>query len=91
MGCMRANKPRPRAASPPGGRSEVDRLDGQLRLLRATLDAWLEVQRGWAALGPIFAAPDIQRQLPVEARAFAQVGALLRRCGRSEGRLANPD
>jgi hypothetical protein len=34
---------------------------------------WLDVQHAWLALEPVFAAPDIQRQLPAEARAFAQV------------------
>lgn len=55
-------------------RSEVDRLDRTLRHLRATLEVWLDVQRAWMALEPVFAAPDIQRQLPAEARAFVQVG-----------------
>lgn len=55
-------------------RSDVDRLDRQLRLLRSTLEAWLDVQRGWMALEPVFAAPDIQRQLPAETHAFVQVG-----------------
>jgi dynein heavy chain len=31
------------------------------------------VQRGWLALEAVFAAPDIQRQVPGEAAAFAQV------------------
>ena len=54
-------------------RSDVERLDRQLRLLRSTLEVWLDVQRSWMVLEPVFTAPDIQRQLPAEARAFAQV------------------
>jgi dynein heavy chain len=54
-------------------RSEVDRLDKQLQLFSQTLEAWLIVQRGWLALEAVFAAPDIQRQVPAEAAAFAQV------------------
>lgn len=54
-------------------RSEVDRFDKQLRLFSDTLDAWLIVQKGWLALESVFAAPDIQRQVPAEAAAFAQV------------------
>lgn len=53
-------------------RADVDRLVRQLRLLRSTLEVWLDVQRSWMALEPVFAAPDIQRQLPGEARAFVQ-------------------
>lgn len=51
----------------------MDRLDRQLKLLAATLDVWLLVQKGWMSLEAVFGAPDIQRQLPSEARAFAQV------------------
>jgi hypothetical protein len=54
-------------------RSEVDRLDRQLRLFKSTLEVWLDVQRGWMALEPVFVAPDIQRQLPADAHAFVQV------------------
>jgi dynein heavy chain len=54
-------------------RSEVDRLDKQLQLFSQTLEAWLIAQKGWLALEAVFAAPDIQRQVPAEAAAFAQV------------------
>ncbi|WIA37814.1 hypothetical protein OEZ86_014676 [Tetradesmus obliquus] len=56
-----------------GIKSEVDRLDKQLQLFSQTLEAWLVVQKGWLALEAVFAAPDIQRQVPAEAAAFAQV------------------
>eukprot|EP00775_Hariotina_reticulata_P007079 gene7079-7292_t len=56
-----------------GIKSEVDRFDQQLKMLSGTLDAWLQVQKGWLALEAVFAAPDIQRQVPAEAAAFAQV------------------
>lgn len=58
---------------PPYCRSEVDHMDRQLQLFSATLDSWLLVQRGWLKLEAVFAAPDIQRQVPAEAAAFAQV------------------
>ncbi|KNC97013.1 uncharacterized protein SPPG_09508 [Spizellomyces punctatus DAOM BR117] len=54
-------------------RTEVDRWDKQLTLFAETLDAWLTCQRNWLYLESIFSAPDIQRQLPDEARMFAQV------------------
>lgn len=56
-----------------GIRSEVDRVDRQLQLFSSTLESWLLVQRGWLKLEAVFAAPDIQRQVPAEASAFAQV------------------
>eukprot|EP00842_Homolaphlyctis_polyrhiza_P002755 jgi/Hompol1/3480/HPOL_003262-RA len=54
-------------------KTEVDRWDKQLTLFSETLDAWLNCQRNWLYLESIFSAPDIQRQLPDEARMFSQV------------------
>ncbi len=36
-------------------------------------DEWLVCQRNWLYLESIFGAPDIQRQLPNEAKLFNQV------------------
>ncbi|KAI9363382.1 dynein heavy chain and region D6 of dynein motor-domain-containing protein [Zopfochytrium polystomum] len=54
-------------------KGEVDRWDKQLSLFSETLEAWLICQRNWLYLESIFSAPDIQRQLPDEARMFSQV------------------
>ncbi|KAI8620571.1 dynein heavy chain and region D6 of dynein motor-domain-containing protein [Chytriomyces sp. MP71] len=54
-------------------KSEVERWDRQLQLFSETLDAWMICQRNWLYLESIFSAPDIQRQLPDEARMFTQV------------------
>ncbi|KAI9095538.1 hypothetical protein DFS34DRAFT_182154 [Phlyctochytrium arcticum] len=54
-------------------RTEVERWDKQLTLFAETLEAWMTCQRNWLYLESIFSAPDIQRQLPDEARMFAQV------------------
>ncbi|KAJ3111652.1 Dynein heavy chain 6, axonemal [Phlyctochytrium bullatum] len=54
-------------------RAEVERWDKMLSLFAETLDAWLTCQRNWLYLESIFSAPDIQRQLPDEARMFSQV------------------
>ncbi|XP_071825285.1 dynein axonemal heavy chain 6-like isoform X2 [Apostichopus japonicus] len=44
-----------------------------LALFNETLDEWLNCQRNWLYLESIFSAPDIQRQLPAEAKMFMQV------------------
>ncbi|KAH9277041.1 hypothetical protein BASA83_000559 [Batrachochytrium salamandrivorans] len=54
-------------------RAEVERWDKQLILFSETLDSWLTCQRNWLYLESIFSSPDIQRQLPDEARMFSQV------------------
>lgn len=54
-------------------KSDVERWDRQLGLFSETLDAWLACQRSWLHLESIFSAPDIQRQLPEEAKMFSQV------------------
>ena len=56
-----------------GVKNEVERLDRQLHLLSDTLDEWLACQKDWMYLKTIFSAPDIQRQLPHEAKAFVAV------------------
>ncbi|KAF8058456.1 DNAH6 [Scenedesmus sp. PABB004] len=70
-----------------GIKPEVDRLDRQLRLFSATLEAWLAVQAGWLSLEPVLSAPDITRQLPGEAAAFAGVDRTFKDCGTTPGRL----
>ena len=56
-----------------GVRNEVERIDRQLHLFSDTLDEWVACQKEWMYLKTIFSAPDIQRQLPHEAKAFAAV------------------
>ncbi|KAK7497834.1 hypothetical protein BaRGS_00010968 [Batillaria attramentaria] len=52
---------------------KVDEWVKQLDLFGKTLDEWLNCQRSWLYLESIFSAPDIQRQLPAEAKMFLQV------------------
>jgi dynein heavy chain, axonemal len=52
---------------------EVETWNSKLKLVQATMDEWLSVQRNWMYLEPIFAAPDIQRQLPFEYKTFEGV------------------
>ena len=56
-----------------GVKNEVERVDRQLHLFSDTLDEWLACQKDWMYLKTIFSAPDIQRQLPHEAKAFVAV------------------
>lgn len=56
-----------------GIRNEVEKVEKQLALFSETLDEWLAVQKNWMYLESIFSAPDIQRQLPNEAKAFFSV------------------
>lgn len=56
-----------------GIKHEVDRVDRQLHLFSDTLDEWLACQKDWMYLKSIFSAPDIQRQLPHEAKSFMTV------------------
>ncbi|XP_059155726.1 dynein axonemal heavy chain 6-like isoform X2 [Physella acuta] len=52
---------------------QVDEWLKDLDLFGKTLEEWLNCQRSWLYLESIFSAPDIQRQLPSEAKMFMQV------------------
>ncbi|TSN95723.1 Dynein heavy chain 6, axonemal [Bagarius yarrelli] len=54
-------------------KAKVDDWQHQLSLFSQTLEEWLTCQRNWLYLESIFTAPDIQRQLPAEAKMFLQV------------------
>ncbi|GJQ70897.1 hypothetical protein Trydic_g814 [Trypoxylus dichotomus] len=51
----------------------VDEWIRQLDLFSKILDEWLMCQQSWVYLEVIFSAPDIQRQLPSEAKMFLVV------------------
>ncbi|KAI9348792.1 dynein heavy chain and region D6 of dynein motor-domain-containing protein [Zopfochytrium polystomum] len=74
-------------------KSEVERWDKQLSLFSETLEAWLICQRNWLYLESIFSAPDIQRQLPDEARMFSQVDRswkdVMRKASRNPNAMKN--
>lgn len=52
---------------------KVDEWVKLLDLFSNTLDEWMNCQRNWIHLESVFSAPDIQRQLPSEAKMFSQV------------------
>ncbi|XP_044299896.1 dynein axonemal heavy chain 6 isoform X2 [Varanus komodoensis] len=52
-------------------------------------EEWLTCQRNWLYLESIFSAPDIQRQLPAEAKMFLQVDKSWKEVMRKVNRLPN--
>ncbi|XP_054978204.1 dynein axonemal heavy chain 6 [Sorex araneus] len=67
----------------------VDEWQKQLSLFNQTLEEWLTCQRNWLYLESIFNAPDIQRQLPAEAKMFLQVDKSWKEIMRKVNRLPN--
>ena len=59
-----------------------------MKVLRSQ-DEWLTCQRNWLYLESIFSAPDIQRQLPAEAKMFMQVDRTFKEIMRKANRLPN--
>eukprot|EP01059_Diplonema_ambulator_P030784 TRINITY_DN5411_c0_g1_i2.p1 TRINITY_DN5411_c0_g1~~TRINITY_DN5411_c0_g1_i2.p1 ORF type:complete len:4213 (+),score=1401.66 TRINITY_DN5411_c0_g1_i2:77-12640(+) len=52
---------------------QIQEWDKSLTLISEILEQWLECQRNWLYLQPIFSAEDIQLQLPVLAKKFDKV------------------
>ncbi|XP_069845209.1 dynein axonemal heavy chain 6 isoform X1 [Dipodomys merriami] len=70
-------------------KTRVDEWQKQLTLFNQTLEEWLNCQRNWLYLESIFNAPDIQRQLPAEAKMFLQVDKSWKEIMRKVNRLPN--
>ncbi|XP_004691642.1 PREDICTED: dynein heavy chain 6, axonemal [Condylura cristata] len=70
-------------------KSRVDDWYKHLALFNQTLEEWLTCQRNWLYLESIFNAPDIQRQLPAEAKMFLQVDKSWKEIMRKVNRLPN--
>ncbi|XP_045684006.1 dynein axonemal heavy chain 6 [Phyllostomus hastatus] len=70
-------------------KTRVDDWQKQLALFNQTLEEWLNCQRNWLYLESIFNAPDIQRQLPAEAKMFLQVDKSWKEIMRKVNRLPN--
>ncbi|KAK3733193.1 hypothetical protein QZH41_008554, partial [Actinostola sp. cb2023] len=70
-------------------RPRVEDWQRQLHLFSETLDEWLTCQRNWLYLESIFSAPDIQRQLPAEAKMFMTVDKSWKEIMRKVYRLPN--
>ncbi|XP_031787006.1 dynein heavy chain 1, axonemal isoform X2 [Nasonia vitripennis] len=50
---------------------EIDDWAGKLKLAQEVILLWIDVQRIWMYLEPIFSSEDINRQLPVESKKYS--------------------
>lgn len=53
--------------------AEIQKWESDLLFVRDTLEIWLKVQANWIYLSPIFASPDIKKELPLEDTEFTRV------------------
>ena len=58
---------------------EIADWEKQLNLVSEVLDEWISLQRAWMYLEPIFSSPDIQHQLPLEGKRFANIDKVWRK------------
>ena len=76
-----------------GIRDAVDKMELSLRTFSDTLDEWLNLQRNWMYLEPIFSSPDIAKQLPADSKSFNDVDknwkALMKACSENPNALRN--
>ncbi|XP_069792874.1 dynein axonemal heavy chain 1 isoform X2 [Narcine bancroftii] len=50
--------------------TRINSWESKLRLTQDVLEEWLQCQRSWIYLEPIFSSDDINRQLPVESKRY---------------------
>ena len=51
-------------------KQRINKWERLLQLVSAALEEWLQVQKTWMYLEPIFGSPDIMRQMPKEGKQF---------------------
>ena len=56
----------------------INEWNDTLMTVSEVLDEWIQVQRNWLYLQPIFDSEDINKQLPVEGKRFSTVDKLWR-------------
>lgn len=57
----------------------IIKWEAQLSLVSEVLDQWIQLQRQWMYLEPIFSSEDIMQQLPLEGKRFATVDRMWRK------------
>ncbi|XP_075982332.1 dynein axonemal heavy chain 1-like [Anticarsia gemmatalis] len=57
----------------------IQEWDDKLRLTQKVVDQWIECQKEWMYLEPIFTSEDISRQLPLEAKKYGTMERIWRR------------
>ncbi|XP_068082967.1 dynein axonemal heavy chain 1-like [Anabrus simplex] len=68
--------------------TEISDWETRLHLTKKVLEVWMELQKTWMYLEPIFASPDINRQLPVEGKRYSSMERTWRRI--MKGALEQP-
>ena len=63
--------------------------EGRLQLISAIMEEWLQCQKTWMYLEPIFSSEDIMRQMPVEGRRFGVVDSYWRKTMDNAKRVGN--
>ncbi|XP_073954501.1 dynein axonemal heavy chain 1-like isoform X1 [Choristoneura fumiferana] len=57
----------------------IQEWDDKIRLTQKVVDEWIECQKEWMYLEPIFTSEDISRQLPMEAKKYNTMERIWRR------------
>ncbi|CAF4763844.1 unnamed protein product [Pieris macdunnoughi] len=57
----------------------IQEWDDKIRLTQKVVDEWIECQKEWMYLEPIFTSEDISRQLPLEAKKYGTMERIWRR------------
>ena len=57
----------------------ITNWEQQLSLVSEVIDEWIQLQRQWMYLEPIFNSEDIQHQLPLESKRFSSVDRMWRK------------
>lgn len=66
----------------------INTWEGKLVMTQDVMDEWLQCQRNWLYLEPIFSSEDINRQLPVESKRYQTMERIWRKV--MNGAKSNP-